>query len=77
MVRGDGLLVGSSLVEKAKRNMSVSEMREWTKLDNETSRLWRNFWIKILKNQGHSNVEIAREFDISESAVRRVSKDKS
>jgi hypothetical protein len=70
MGRNDGLPVGSQLIEKAKGNLTTKEAREWKALDQETSRAWRRFWIRVLKNHGHTNVEIAKEFEMSESSVR-------
>jgi DNA-binding NarL/FixJ family response regulator len=54
--------------------LTTGQRREWKSLDQETSRMWRNFWIKVLHEQGCTNVEIANDFEISESTVRNVLK---
>jgi DNA-binding NarL/FixJ family response regulator len=66
--------IGSELIRAAKRNLTTGQRREWKSLDQETSRMWRNFWIKVLHEQGCTNVEIANDFEISESTVRNVLK---
>lgn len=62
----------SNLIEEVKKGLTTSEQREWNVLDRKVSRMWRNFWIKAAKRQGHSNVEIAKAFEMSESSIRSV-----
>lgn len=66
----------STLITEARQNLTTSEDREREKIIKDESRRWRNFWIRVLKRQGYSNVEIAKDFEISESTVRVSLKDK-
>lgn len=65
-----------SLITEAKQKLTPSENRERDRIMKEESRIWRNFWIRVLKRQGYSNVAIAEDFEISEATVRRLSDDK-
>lgn len=62
------------LIQNAMKHFTTVEMRAWRALDRETNRMWRNYWIRVLHRQGHSNAEIAEEFEIGESMVRKVLK---
>jgi DNA-binding NarL/FixJ family response regulator len=62
------------LIQKVLQSFTTSESREWRNLDKETNRMWRNFWIKALRNRGYSNRVIAEEFEIGESTVRMILK---
>ena len=62
------------LIQKAKERFNTAEMRAWHALDKQTSRMWRNFWIRVIHRQGYTNAEIAKEFEIGESTVRMVLK---
>lgn len=68
----DGLSAPSKMVKELKKKMTMSEKREFDVLDRTTSRMWRNFWIGVARGQGYSYVEIAQEFDITESTVRNI-----
>lgn len=74
MSLSDGLPFARTVIEKAKSNMTETEMREWKALDKQTSQLWRNFWVRVLKRRGMSNAAIAKEFELSESTVRHILK---
>lgn len=68
------IATNSTMLDKIKSTMSVPEAREWKKIDDEVSRMWRNFWIKVAHNHGYSNVAIAKEFGLTESTVRHILK---
>lgn len=72
--RNDGLNPASSMVEKVTKNMTAMQIRRWRQLDAQTTRMWRDFWVHVLKEHGYTNAEIAQEFGISESTVRYVMK---
>jgi DNA-binding NarL/FixJ family response regulator len=54
--------------------LTPEERKERDRLQEKTSRMWRDYWIRVAKNHGYTNAEIANEFEISESTVRTVSK---
>jgi DNA-binding NarL/FixJ family response regulator len=64
----------NSLIGEAKQQLTISEARERAHIEVNVSRTWRNYWIKVLKRQGYSNSEIAKDFEISEATVRSVFK---
>lgn len=70
MTHNDGLSTSSGSIEGIKEQLTVSEQRAHRQLERETGRMWRGFWIRILKQRGYTNLTIAKTLDISESSVR-------
>lgn len=61
-------------IKKVQSKLTESQQRDFEILKEHTNRLWRNFWIKVMKTQGYSNVEIAKEFGLSEGTIRNILK---
>lgn len=61
-----------SFVKKLNNNLTTSQRRAHESLQEQTSRMWRNFWIRIAHQEGYTNVAIAKEFEIAESTVRSI-----
>lgn len=53
-------------------DLTLAESREHKQLQMQTDRIWRDFWIRVFKRKGYSNVEIAKEMELSESSVRSI-----
>lgn len=58
--------------KKATNNLTVSEQRELKQIEKWASIEFRNFWIRVFKRQGWTNVAIAKEMEITESTVRAI-----
>lgn len=61
-------------VKKLNQTLTVPERRTQMLLQKRTSRMWRNFWISVMKTRGYSNVQIAKEMGLTESTVRSILK---
>lgn len=65
------------MLVEASKTLTPAQQREHKRLAKETSRMWRDFWIRVLKSKGLSNVEIAKKMDLAESTVRAILKKQS
>lgn len=63
-----------SFIKKLNQHLTIADRREKDHLQKETSRVWRNFWIRIAHKHGYSNTEIAYQMDLAESTVRYILK---
>jgi DNA-binding NarL/FixJ family response regulator len=63
-----------SAVPSIKKNLTDVERRELKRIKDETFRMERNFWIRAMKTRGYTNVQIGKEFDLTESTVREILK---
>lgn len=66
--------MGSTLIKISKHKYTAAQWREFNAIEKENSRRWRNFHVRVLKSQGYSNVQIAKDLEISESTVRVILK---
>lgn len=56
--------------KKLKSALTKTEQVRLGRLERKTNRMYRDFWIGVMKRMGYSNVQIAKEVGLSESNVR-------
>lgn len=57
---------------KGRIKLTAAEERKLNSIERENYRIYRNFWIQVMKNHGFTNVNIAKEMGITESTVRSI-----
>ncbi len=55
-------------------DMNEEQWETYNKKKTEDNKFWGLFWVKVMKDNGLSNVEIARRVELSETTIRRMLK---